>query len=259
MKKFIAEHPIWFVVIVSIVSLGLGFVVSLLEVLGMPRDGLMLVGVLKDIVLALGLIWWLGWWREAGFTSTAHNVNDLWVPLLIAFAPLMVFGTIVNEPRIVVIILVLMFFTALGEEALSRGLFVQALLPLGKWYVVLVPSVLFGLGHITQFLFLGMPLAVNLLQITYNITYGMMYTALRLRVGSLWPLIMLHLVGNTLSVVAGIFGPNAIHEASLGTLAVVGVIEIAYTIYLLRKPLVVTVYDEESMFEGGPAPVMKPA
>lgn len=259
MKKFIAEHPIWFVVIVSILSLGLGFVVSALEVLGVSRDGLMLVGVLKDIVLALGLIWWLGWWREAGFTSTAHNVNDLWVPLLLTFAPMMVFGTIVNEPRLMVIILVLMFFTAVGEEALSRGLFVQALLPLGKWYVVLVPSVLFGLGHITQFLFLGMPLAVNLLQITYNIAYGMMYAALRLRVGSLWPLIMLHMVGNTLAVVAGIFGPNAIHEAPFAMLAVIGVIEIAYTIYLLRKPLVVTASDETSISENASVPLATPA
>lgn len=259
MKKFITEHPIWFVVIVSILSLGLGFVVSALEVLGVPRDGLMLVGVLKDIVLALGLIWWLGWWRKAGFTTTAYNVPDLWVPLLLIFAPMMVFGTIVNEPRVMIIILVLMFFTALGEEALSRGVFVQALLPLGKWYVVLVPSVLFGLGHISQFLFLGMPLAVNLLQITYNIAYGMMYAALRLRVGSLWPLIMLHMVGNTLAVVAGIFGPNAIHEAPIGVLAVIGVVEIAYTIYLLRKPLVVTISDAESISKREPVQVMKPA
>jgi membrane protease YdiL (CAAX protease family) len=104
-----------------------------------------------------------------------------------------------------------------------------------------------------------MPLAVNLLQITYNIAYGMMYAALRLRVGSLWPLIMLHTVGNTLAVVAGIFGPNAIHEAPIGVLAVIGVVEIAYTIYLLRKPLVVTVSDEEAMSEREPVPVIKPA
>jgi membrane protease YdiL (CAAX protease family) len=254
MKKFIAGHPIWFVVLVSILSLGLGLVVSALEYLGVPRDGLMLVGVLKDIVLALGFIWWLGWWREAGFTSTAYNIRDLWVPIVTMFVPIMVFGTIINESRVMIIILVLMFLTALGEEALSRGLFVQALLPLGKWYVVLIPSILFGLGHITQFLFLGMPLATNILQITYNIAYGMMYAALRLRVGSLWPLIMLHMVGNTLAVVAGIFGPNAIHEAPVGTLAVVGVMEIAYAIYLLRKPLAVTISEETSISRREPVP-----
>ena len=259
MKKFIAEHPVWFVVLVSILSLGLGFAVSLLEYLGVPRDGLMLVGVLKDIVLAVGLIWWLGWWREAGFTTTAYNVLDLWVPLLLLFVPVMVFGTIINEPRLMIIILVLMFLTAVGEEALSRGLFVQALLPLGKWAVVLVPSILFGLGHITQFLFLGMPLAVNLLQITYNVCYGMLYAALRLRVGSLWPLIMLHTAGNTMAVVAGIFGPNAIHDAPVAVLAVLGVIEIAYTIYLLRKPLVVTAFDGGSIAKREPLSVVRPA
>jgi membrane protease YdiL (CAAX protease family) len=259
MKKFIAEHPIWFVVLISIVSLGLGFVVSALEYVGVPRDGLMLVGVLKDIVLALGLIWWLGWWREAGFTSTAYNVRDLWVPIVTMFVPITVFGTIINESRVMIVILVLMFFTAVGEEALSRGLFVQALLPLGKWYAVLVPSVLFGLGHITQFLFLGMPLAVNLIQITYNIAFGMMYAALRLRVGSLWPLIMLHTVGNTMAVVAGIFGPNAIHEAPMGVLAAIGVVEIAYTIYLLRKPLVVTLSEETSISQSESVPTIIPA
>ncbi len=257
MKKFIAEHPIWFAVLVSLLSLGLGFVVSSLEYLGVPRDGLMLVGVLKDIVLALGLIWWLGWWRETGFTTTGYNIHDLWLPLLLVFVPIMIFGTIVNESRIMILILVLMFFTALGEEALSRGLLLQALLPLGKWYAVLVPSFLFGVGHITQFLFLGMPLADNLLQISYNIAYGMMYGALRLRVGSLWPLIMLHMVGNTMAVVAGIFGPNTIHEAPLGTLAVMGVVEITYAIYLLRKPLVVTISDETPASESATVPVTK--
>jgi membrane protease YdiL (CAAX protease family) len=234
-------------------------VVFAFEYLGVPRDGLMLVGVLKDIGLALGFIWWLGWWREAGFTSTAYNVGDLWVPIVMMFVPMMVFGTIINESQIMIVILVLMFFTAVGEEALSRGLFVQALLPLGKWHAVLIPAVLFGLGHITQFLFLGMPFTTNLLQITYNTAYGMMYGALRLRVGSLWPLIMLHTIGNTLAVVAGIFGPNAIYEAPVGTLVVVGVVEIAYAIYLLRRPLAVTISDEEPISERKPAPAMKTA
>jgi membrane protease YdiL (CAAX protease family) len=257
-KKFIADHPIWFAVLVSMLSLGLGFVVSSLELLGVPRDGLMLVGVLKDIVIGLGLIWWLGWWRGSGFTITAYNIHDLWLPLLMMLVPMMVFGTIVNEPRVMVLIVALMFFTALGEEALSRGLFVQALLPLGKWHVVLIPSILFGLGHITQFLFLGMALTANLLQISYNIAYGMMYAALRLRVGSLWPLIGLHMVGNTLFVVAGLFGPNAIYEAPVTMLIVMSVIEIAYAIYLLRKPLVVTVADETSGSGRESIPVIKP-
>ena len=43
-----------------------------------------------------------------------------------------------------------------------------------------------------------------------------------------------------MAVIAGIFGPNTIHEAPFAMLAVMGVVEIAYTIYLLRKPLVVT-------------------
>jgi hypothetical protein len=166
--------------------------------------------------------------------------------------PVMVFGTIVNESRIMVLIVILMFLTAFGEEALSRGLFVQALLPLGKWHVVLIPSVLFGLGHITQFLFLGMPLTTNLLQITYNIAYGIMFGALRLRVGSLWPLIGLHMVGNTLFVVAGLFGPNAIYEAPVTMLVVISVTEITYAIYLLRKPLVVTPADEGSGSKNAP-------
>ena len=259
MKKFIAKHPIWFVVIVSMANLLLGFPIEMLSLVGIPEDALPLVGSVVVTAVPLGLIAWLGWWRSSGFTTTVHNAPLLWVPLLRMMVPIIVFGTVANQMGLINFILVAMFFTALSEEALSRGLFVRALLPLGKWHAVLIPSVLFGLGHITQFLFVGMPLADNLIQIADSTFFGIMYAAIRLRVGSIWPLIIIHMLGNTFTFIGGISGPNAVYDPPIGLFVVMWVVMIAYAIYLLSKPIVVTISDETPISESEPVPMIKPA
>jgi membrane protease YdiL (CAAX protease family) len=161
--------------------------------------------------LPLGFIWWLGWWEDAGFVTTTENAMALTVPLVVMVLPLIFFGTVAVEARIAVFFLLAFFLTGLAEEALSRGLLFRAFLPRGKWQAVLIPSVLFGLGHITQFLSGEMALRDNLVQIANALIFGILYGAVRLRVNNIWPLIVLHALGDIFAGLAGFFGPTAIY------------------------------------------------
>ncbi len=212
MKNFISRQPVWFVIVISLFILVLGFLIFIIgSAIGLPEEGLQLVALAVTVAVPLLLIWWLGWWQDAGFVKTTQNAPALAFPLLGALFLLAWFGTVALEGSLIVRLMVVFFLTGLSEEALSRGLFLRALLPRGKWQAALIPAVLFGVGHITQFLFQGMSLSSNLLQIVDATFFGILYAAMRLRVNNIWPLIILHMLQNVFAGLAGVFGvPNAI-------------------------------------------------
>jgi hypothetical protein len=212
MRNFITNRPVWFAIAITVFEFLLGLLIFIIgSVIGIPEDALEMVALLAATALPLILIGWLGWWQDAGFVKTTQNAPALVFPLIVALFLLAWFGTVALESSLVIRLMVAFFLTGLGEEALSRGLLLRALLPRGKWQAALIPSVLFGVSHITQFVFLGMPLGDNLIQIADSALFGFLYAGLRLRVNNIWPLIILHMLGNTFAGLAGVFGvPNAI-------------------------------------------------
>ncbi len=240
MRNFITRHPVWFAIVFSLAELVVGILAFIIgSLLGLPEPVLVIMALLFSTVLPLGFIWWLHWWKDTGFVTTAQNLQVLWFPLVIMVLPLIIFGTIELEVGLVRYYLLILFLTGLSEEAVSRGLLLRTLLPLGKWHAVLIPATLFGLGHITQFLFLGMPLTENLLQIAFNIPFGILYAALRLRTGSIWPLIIIHMFVDMSYVVGGAADIGVGSKMPMEVMIVVAVLEVAYAIYILRKPSVV--------------------
>jgi membrane protease YdiL (CAAX protease family) len=217
MKNFITRRPVWFAIAVTAVDFLLGLVVFIVgSVIGLPEEALEMVALVAITALPLILIAWMGWWQDSGFVKTTQNAPAIAFPLIVALFTLAYFGTVALENSLVIRVLVAMFLTGLAEEALSRGLLVRALLPRGKWEAVLIPAVLFGVSHITQFAFLGMPFNDNLVQIINATSGGILYGAVRLRVNNIWPLIILHMLGNTFAGLAGIFGvPGAIGLAGI--------------------------------------------
>ncbi len=246
MKSFITRQPVWFAVGITLFELVLGFLIFIIgSAIGLPEAGLELVALLLTTAVPLLLIWWLGWWQDAGFVKTTQNAPALAFPLIVALFTLAWFGTVALEGNLVVRLMVAFFLTGLSEEALSRGLLLRALLPLGKWQAVLIPSVLFGAGHITQFLFLGMSLNANLMQITDSMLFGLLYGAVRLRVNNIWPLIILHMLADVFAGFAGVFGvPNALGLDAVPTTVwiVRWALMLIPGIYLiLRKPATATI------------------
>ena len=241
MRNFITRHPVLFAIVMTLVNLGLGLLAFLLSKLfGFPEPVTIIVALLFSTALPLAFIWWLHWWEDAGFVGATQNAQVLWFPLVIMVLPILVFGAAELEVGMVRLFVVALFLTGLSEEAMSRGLLLRTLLPLGKWYAVLVTAVLFGLGHITQFLFLGLPLTDNLLQIADTIAFGIFFAAVRLRIGSIWPLIIIHMFEDVFHVLSGSV-PGAILEMPIVIKIVVAVLQVAYAIYILRKPNVVSI------------------
>ena len=84
------------------------------------------------ILLALGLLAWVGWWREAGFNrpSQWRNLRLLWYPLLVSTLAF-VSGLFVSGPASLVSALLVVLVATFGEELVYRGIVWRAMVPTG--------------------------------------------------------------------------------------------------------------------------------
>jgi membrane protease YdiL (CAAX protease family) len=211
MRNFIMQRPFWFALIITIVITLLGLLSFVLgQLLGLPEILLAFAPLLISTIIPLGFIWWLGWWKDTGFVSTTSHVYVLAMVVIIdLILPLIFFGTIEVETRVVVFFLLAFFLTGLSEEALSRGLLSRLFLAKGKWQAVIIPALLFGLGHITHFLSGEYTPVQSVVQISNAFIGGLLYGAVRLRVNNIWPLIILHTFHDVIFGLAGFAGPTA--------------------------------------------------
>ncbi len=244
MKNFIEKHPFWFALGFTIIVMQLlGFLVVVIgRALGLPELPVRLTATAVTTAVPLVFIWRLGWWEDAGFVSTTHNIGALAVPLILTFFPLIFFGTVEMEPQRVNIFLLAVLFTGISEEAVYRGLFGRAFLPYGKWKAVLIPAILFASAHIVQSLGGGMTLQENLTQIANAFIYGVMLGAVRLRISNILPLIVLHALIDLFWVTSGL--PDGVYlmtDIPLSLYLIEWVPSIAAAVYLMRKPLAATV------------------
>jgi len=245
MKNFMEKHPFWFSLgftIIVLQLLGLVVVIVGARLLGFPELPVRVTAALVTTIVPLVFIWWVGWWEDAGFVNTTQNVYALTVPLILMFFPLVLFGTIEMAPQRVNLLLVAVLLTGISEEAIFRGLFVRAFLPYGKWQALLIPAVLFGAAHVVQSLGGLMSLGDNLLQMTDAMIFGILYGAVRLRINNIWPLIILHTLGDLFYVTSGLLdGVYQMSDVPLAANLVVWVVSIAAAIYLMRKPVAATI------------------
>ncbi len=245
MKNFIEKHPVWFAIGLTVLITVLGLVIVVgSRALGFSQEALTLTVLVFSAAVPLGFIWWLGWWEDAGFVSTTHNTSALAIPLISTLIPLMLYGAIANEARIVSYYIVAMFLVGLGEDALSRGLFVRAFLPHGKWQAVFIPSLIFGASHITQLLGNDMALKDNLVQMVNAFMVGSLVAAVRLRINNIWPLIIIHAFYDFFHGVAGFGGPNGIHtiaDIPLPIYLVSWLVYLVTIVYTMNKPLTATI------------------
>ena len=146
------------------------------------------------LVLAGGLITWLGWWNEAGFNRSVRwrNLRLLWFPLLVLSLSL-VGGILVSGPGALASALLLAFLTALNQEGIFRGLMLRTLVSAGLMRAVLTTSLLSGL------LTFGWNIVERSWTETVYVTVlavcgAFTYAALRWRIASIWPVLALHFV-----------------------------------------------------------------
>jgi hypothetical protein len=171
----------------------------------------------------LAVVLWQGW-SDVGLNrgADARGWRLVWLPMLYVLAALGLSGAIGLPPvPMLLVILVNCLFVGFSEELMFRGTLLQAFrhaVPI--WPAVLLTSFAFGSIHVLNVFVTG-ELGPALLQASAAFLSGLMFIALRLRTGSLWPPILVHALWDFATfTVAATSGGNASHgtlpaEASL--------------------------------------------
>lgn len=190
-----ARRPWPFAVAVLVAHLAVMVVVSrLLPPLaptGFPDLAATIVN-LASVLGALALVAWLAWWRRAA-TDRLRPRRDAWtlLPLLAMPVSYLAWG-VGGSATLWLSGLVLYLALGANEEFVNRGIIQGALLPRGPVTSVLGSAVLFGCGHVVGGLFFGRDWFSTGAQILSSTAYGVSVGAVRLRIGTIWPLAFFH-------------------------------------------------------------------
>ncbi|CAA9461103.1 MAG: hypothetical protein AVDCRST_MAG58-2594 [uncultured Rubrobacteraceae bacterium] len=256
MRRFASFRPLAFSVLVTLVLFGLSLVsravvprapVGNIEKLPQeafePPEGLGLI--LSEMrspdtlfwalatVLALGLLVWIGWLREAGFNRSSQwrNLRLLLLPLVVC-ALILSGGLFGSGPASLVSAFLIVLVATFGEELVFRGLLWRTLVPAGPVRAVILTSLLSGLLVLGRTATDGpWPEAVRLTALT--LCGGFTYGALRWRTASIWPAILIHTV---FAFAVSIATLGVFTYPLMMLLSTVGFV--AYGLYLLRNPRV---------------------
>lgn len=143
---------------------------------------------------ALAVVLWQGWHDVAlNRWPKARDWRLVWLPMIYIVVALGVatwFG--LPPATVLLIILVNTLFVGFSEELMLRGIVLQGFRhTVSIWPAVLLTSVAFGAMHSLNVFVTG-DLWAALLQSCAAFLSGIIFIALRLRTGSLWPPILVH-------------------------------------------------------------------
>jgi hypothetical protein len=181
---------------------------------GVRLDALVSRGILWPVVAAALFVVAVG--RVAAWPDLAlrppqpGTLRVMWFPVLyvLIFLSLAVwFG--LPSARILVLVAINTLVVGLSEEVMFRGLLYPALRRRMRiWSAIVLTSALFGVVHVLNVVMTG-ALAASALQAVAASMSGLVFLALRLRTGSLWPGIVYHAAWDFSTFVMVIAGTGA--------------------------------------------------
>ena len=236
-KTFAGEHPylsaIWFLVVVVCIVLGIG-ALNVYFLVG----SLVQVAIVDGLLAISGIILLtrLGWWERAGYTSWIRW-RDLPLFILPLAVALLSFseGISVTAPLTLLSFAALTFVVGFAEETFFRGLILTTLIPAGTVRAVIVSSFFFAAPHLLNSIGGIWDPAFTVVDSIAAFGLGVTFAALRLRTGSIWPLVGVHALFDFTSLVA--IGSVVVHAQSVQTLAssvVIGFVFALYGLFLIR-------------------------
>jgi membrane protease YdiL (CAAX protease family) len=166
-------------------------------------------------VFILLVVLWQGW-NDVGLNrwADAAGWRLCWLPMIY-----IVFGiglaTVFGLPPVSVLVLILIntLFVGFSEEVMFRGAILQAFRHAGTiWPAVMLTSVAFGAIHSLNVFVTG-DLKGALIQSVAAFLSGLVFIALRLRTGSLWPPIIVHALWDFATFTLGAAGHGAAEGA----------------------------------------------
>jgi len=143
----------------------------------------------------------------------------------------------------------IMLCIGLFEEILCRGVILNNMLK--KWgntkkgilRVVIISSLIFGLGHVINLIIFPTLIIRTISQILYASLHGILYASIYLRTKNIWALILLHAVYDWMVLATGLLQPvNSTSKAIVDISIVSGLINVLFALpfalygfFLLRK------------------------
>ncbi|MGZ5201665.1 MAG: CPBP family intramembrane glutamic endopeptidase [Telluria sp.] len=243
LRQFAERHP----VLSATLCAGLQFALTILilkagKQFAPPQayGKVKLLAFASTVLLPLLMVQALGMWRDIGLGG--GKASPFFVACLLPVAMFASMG--VHLPAAGVGgDLAIQLFNAFGEELLFRGVIFVILLRLPQWQAIVINGLLFGSMHLIHGYMDG-NWAHAAMWALMSAMAGMMFTAARYRVASLWWLVLLHMVLNLASMYSNVelvAGPVVNQMVQYATKAV----EVVLALYVMvtsrdRKPVVHT-------------------
>jgi membrane protease YdiL (CAAX protease family) len=202
LKSLATRFPMFFAFTVTLVAMVC--LVWPLWIPGFSQTALLLWGRVTICALAIFLLTFLGWWRETGFVRpTSWRILVPYLPLICLIIVTKTFDVItagihVFNIRLILLGLFVYLVGGFEEEAIFRGLVLRTLLPMGIMRAALLSALFFALAHFLNLL-AGANLSATLLQVGFAFLAGLVYTAPLAVTRNIWPLVVIHGLGNFIS------------------------------------------------------------
>lgn len=166
-------------------------------------------GVLAAAVFLLGAISYLKWWPQVAGKGP-ENLRDLrllWLPALVLFLlMMMVLFTDLPPGTVLLFVIINTLLVGISEELMYRGiLFYGASSSFGIWRAVWITAVLFGLVHALNGFITGNFMAA-VVQAFFAGMFGVWTVALRVRLDTIVPVIIIHWLWDCLLFLTGFLG-----------------------------------------------------
>ncbi len=205
MKKLAARYPFLFALATTVIAM-----FCLLWPMWIPGYSLAEQVVLGRIVIccfAIGLLTYLGWWREAGFVRPASwRILLPYLPLLLLvilakITDISQYGIRAADFRLILVGLFVYGFGGFMEEAVFRGLVLRSLLPGGLVRAAILSSLIFASAHLLNFI-QGANLNDTILQVIVAFLMGLAFTAPLAITRNIWPAVSIHALTNFVAFLA---------------------------------------------------------
>ncbi|TMF09880.1 MAG: CPBP family intramembrane metalloprotease [Chloroflexi bacterium] len=149
----------------------------------------------------------LHWWRRVGFTSfpewrAPHLVIPLLLILVLPFVGLSARGTMATTALVLTLQVGFVLIDIFMEEVTYRGVILEALAGLSNVARVIIAAIFFGLSHLDNFFLPGADEVGVAYQIFEASLVGILFGAVRLRMNTIWPVMVVHAIYDLMLVLA---------------------------------------------------------
>lgn len=196
----------------------------------------------------LAYIGLLGWWREVGFVRVKRGGWKFLFPILLLVVLILGIALAFSKesgwflgcsgPAQLLQLLGVMLLLGFVEEGIFRGvLFYGLSTRLTPFFTVLVTALVFGAFHMVNVL-VGAPVDAAFFQSIHAFAMGFLYASLRLRLGAVWPLMILHALWDfslfVMQTTLHVSAPNS-GEATLLSALIVAAPAMLYGIFVYYR------------------------